>query len=360
MTGMIRLLRWLPYFAAALVLASGADARAQNGSRISVDHVLVVSNDASPDSVAIANYFAEKHRLPAGNLMHIRCADMEECTGREFDEQIQSPIKAYLAKKHADIDYLLLTKGIPIRVGDGARAGYSVDSLLTMLDRAPLATRTPNPYFAKVDRFSHREYNMYLVTRLIGYTRADCLALVDHALKARSGDGVFLFHVGPGHEGGGYKSVNEGMRKAHGLLSARGLRSVLSTSETFAGGYIRLMGYFSWGSNDGKYDKKAYNSLRFLPGAVAETAVSTSGRTFTDPNAPGQSLIADLVAQGVTGCKGYVSEPYADAIAHADILFDRYAQGYNLAESFYMASYWVYWKGIVIGDPLCAPFAAAK
>ena len=97
--------------------------------------------------------------------------------------------------------------------------------------------------------------------------------------------------------------------------------------------------------------------MTFAPGSIAETAVSTSGRNFQNPDAPGQSLIADLIKQGVTGCKGYVSEPYADAIARADILFERYTAGYNLAESFYMASVSAHWKDVVLGDPLCAPYA---
>ena len=45
------------------------------------------------------------------------------------------------------------------------------------------------------------------------------------------------------------------------------------------------------------------------------------------------------------------------AMAHADILFDRYTAGFNLAESFYSASWLIRWKDMVIGDPLCAPYS---
>ena len=75
---------------------------------------------------------------------------------------------------------------------------------------------------------------------------------------------------------------------------------------------------------------------------------------------PWQSLIADLVAQGVTGCKGYVSEPGIMAMAHADILFDRYTAGFNLAESFYSATWLIRCKELVVGDPLCAPYATEQ
>ena len=115
------------------------------------------------------------------------------------------------------------------------------------------------------------------------------------------------------------------------------------------------MGYASWGSNDSAFDNEKYKGIKFLPGALCETFVSTSGRTFR-PTTGGQSLIADLVASGVTGVKGYVSEPYTFALAKPNILFDRYTSGRNLAESFYAASMVLKWKDIVIGDPLCSPY----
>jgi uncharacterized protein (TIGR03790 family) len=116
------------------------------------------------------------------------------------------------------------------------------------------------------------------------------------------------------------------------------------------------MGYASWGSNDGAYNKNRFKKIIFKPGSLCEIFVSTSGRTFKHTEY-GQSLIADLIKNGVTGIKGYVSEPFTFALAKPDILFDRYTSGRNLAESFYAASLVLKWKGIVIGDPLCSPYA---
>ena len=90
-------------------------------------------------------------------------------------------------------------------------------------------------------------------------------------------------------------------------------------------------------------------------GALTDTAVSSSGRTFL-PTEGGQSLIADLIAQGVSGAKGYSDEPLVQAIASPSILFDRYTRGWTLAESLYAASALVGWEDIVIGDPLCRAY----
>jgi uncharacterized protein (TIGR03790 family) len=130
---------------------------------------------------------------------------------------------------------------------------------------------------------------------------------------------------------------------------------LLDKTEEFVGGKSDLMGYCSWGSNDAKYVADHYHTLRFAPGGIAETAVSTSARTFLTTTG-GQSLIADLVHQRVTGVKGYVDEPLLQAVASPSILFDRYSRGWTLAESFYAASRFVGWEDVVIGDPLCAPY----
>jgi uncharacterized protein (TIGR03790 family) len=351
--------------AAGLMLAVGATG-AERPGEVAASTVVVVKNLNNPDSVAVADYYARKRKLPTENVCAVRVTDVEECSYKEVAEQLMGPLKQFLARLKRPIDYIVLTKGIPIRIHEGYDGGLSVDSLVVTMDKPEFpgfpggvepGTRL-NPYFVVAERFSHARFGIYLVTRLTGYARADCLRLVDNSLAARRSDGPFLLHTGPGHTDEGYKSINDGMRRADEILRSRHLASILSTGEQFPGDRNDLMGYYSWGSNDLKFDKRAYNSLAFAPGGIAETAVSTSGRTFAAPQATGQSLIADLIAQGVTGCKGYVSEPGAPAFARAEILFDRYTAGFNLAESFYSASWQSHNKDMVIGDPLCAPYSS--
>lgn len=92
-------------------------------------------------------------------------------------------------------------------------------------------------------------------------------------------------------------------------------------------------------------------------GSIAETAVSTGGRTFTWGATYGQSLVADLLEDGVSGVKGYVYEPYLSAIGYPSTLLPYYAYGYNFAEVNYAANPMISWMGTVVGDPKMAPYA---
>ncbi len=97
--------------------------------------------------------------------------------------------------------------------------------------------------------------------------------------------------------------------------------------------------------------------MNWINGSIGETAVSTGGRSFDWNTAYGQSLVADLIEDGISGVKGYVYEPYLTAVGYPSVLLPAYASGYNLAESHAAASTVSGWMGVVVGDPKMAAYA---
>jgi uncharacterized protein (TIGR03790 family) len=233
-----------------------------------------------------------------------------------------------------------------------------------------------NRYWNATEPFDHARFGGYLVTRLDGYTQADAKALVAraHAAEEHLDRGTVLLDVQPQFGLGDkaaqpapltgtvilrespWSEYNADLRRAHGLMESRGLANELDLRPEFVGDRTNLLGYFSWGSNDAHYSPGAYQSLFFAPGSIGDTAVSTCARTFL-PTHGGQSLLTDLISHGLTCGKGYVDEPLLQANASPTITLERYTSGYTMAESFYAASRFVGWEDIVVGDPLCCPYA---
>jgi len=381
-------------------------AHAGNVNKRSPDQVLVVFNKNSPVSRVIADDYAQKRNVK--NLISVQCQDSALSTKNEtitlaaYTQSIENPIREYLVT-HTNIDFIVLTKGIPIRITGSAmgscdehsrepadiRGHPSVDSTLAALDYTNLpgtmkiditgsgaiGCAYSNRYWNATEPFSHAKFGGYLVTRLDGYTEADAKALVTEALKAEQGltNGKVLFDVQPDFGLGDkatqpspitgkvilrespWSEYNADMRRAHDLLVKRGILDELDLSETFVGQRTNLLGYFSWGSNDARYSSTAYQTLFFAPGSLGDTAVSTCARTFL-PTKGGQSLLVDLIAHGLTCGKGYVDEPLLQANASPTIVMNRYTSGYTMAESFYAASHFVGWEDVIIGDPLCCPY----
>ncbi|RYG42570.1 TIGR03790 family protein [bacterium] len=348
----------------ALALAACSSAPVQRAAIVPVPtpespNTLVVVNSNSRDSLAVGSYYAKRRGIPFANVVTVEVPEEEEIDRETYRAKIENVVQdATLGK---NIDYIVTTKGVPIRIKEG---GWAVDAFLTTMstDFLPLSGPNPdairkniNPFFGKKEGFSHNATGLYLTCRLDGYSVDDAKALVDRSIEAKPSDGPFLFDMADNRRDGGFGELQRSLPRAADLVKARGKQVTLDTEKPFVVPEAPLAGYVSWGSNDNAFKLDAYRRLKFQPGALVETFVSTSGRTFR-PTTGGQSLIVDLIAQGVTGVKGYVSEPYVFALARPEILFDRYLSGSNLAESFYAASPVVKWKDVVIGDPLCRPY----
>ena len=372
-------------FASTTVLAAFC-VSAGLASAQSAENVAVVINDASPDSKDVGEYYIKQRAIPEANVIHITTSTDETVLPARYISTIQQPIAAALARTGLQdrILYIVLTKGVPLRIaGTGGQDGTiaSVDSELALLYRrltsvnVPTRGRVNNPYFlgarpageAKV--FTRRDHDIYLVSRLDAFTVDEAKGLIDRALRAGRDGRVVLDQRDAlvnrlGEDWLGLAAQN--LTKA-----GHADRVVLETTPKPARDVSPVIGYFSWGSTDPQ-NRVRVVKMDFTPGALASSFVSTDARTFKEPPAEWmptnttdrntwfggspQSLVGDLIREGVTGVAGQVSEPYLQSAVRPEILFTAYLAGFNLVEAFYLAIPDLSWQTVVVGDPLCAPF----
>jgi uncharacterized protein (TIGR03790 family) len=374
--------RFVPALCLACAVLGGAasTAAAQTGRQ-----VLLVVNASSPASAQIGEHYAKARGVPPDQIVKLTLPVKDEISQQDYTALIERPIAAWFAASGAQdrILYLVLTKGVPIRVaGTGGLQGStaSVDSQLTLLYRrmlgapVPIQGRVANPYYlgpgeiAQAKPFTHEAHDIFLVSRLDGYSVEDVLRLIDHG-KAPGSRGTFVLDQRVAL----LERANTWLETAADRLAALGLkdRVHLDTTSRVVINQKDVLGYYSWGSNDTAIKQRDFG-LTFAPGALAAMFVSTDGRTFTAPpdtwqigtwekpethyaGSP-QSLAGDLIRAGVTGIAAHVGEPYLDATIRPEILFPAYVSGFNLIESYYLAMPYLSWQTVVIGDPLCAPF----
>ena len=367
--------------AVALVAGAAGPLLAQTA-----ENVAVVINDASPESKAVGEYYVKVRNIPSENIIHITTSTEDAVLPAAFQATIQAPIAAALSRAnfHDRILYIVLTKGIPLRVaGTGGQEGTvaSVDSELALLYRrmtgqnVPTRGRIDNPYYlgakplAEARAFTHRDYDIYLVSRLDAFSVDEVRGLIDRAARA-GGDGRVVLD----QRDALVNRLGEdwlGMAAQQLTKAGHADRVVLETTPKPARDVTPVIGYYSWGSTDPQ-NRVRVVKMDFTPGAIAATFVSTDARTFKEPPAQWQptntndrttwfggspqSLIGDLIREGVTGVAGQVSEPYLQSAVRPDILFPAYLAGFNLIEAFYMAIPDLSWQTVVVGDPLCGPF----
>jgi uncharacterized protein (TIGR03790 family) len=259
----------------------------------------------------------------------------------------------------------------------------SVDSELTLLYRRMtgqsirLEGSIANPYFlgdrdvAEARPFTHREHDTFLVTRLDAYTVEEALALIDKG-SAPSRTGRIVLDQ---RDALTNRIGEDWLELASKRLAAQGHgdQVILETTPKPARDVTEVIGYSSWGSVDPQNRVRSY-AMSFVPGAIAANLVASDARTFRAPpeswiptgdaqnraswyaGAP-ESLVGDLIREGVTGVAGYAAQPTFNGVVRPQILFPAYLSGFNLVEAFYLATPSLGWQTIIVGDPLCTPFS---
>lgn len=339
---------------------------------VDYDDVAVIINEASEVSKEIGAYFAEKRNIPETNLIRINVPDKETINDQEFRD-LRSQVEARLNENDLGntIRYMVTTKGVPLRINRSTEnetpqmtPKASVDNELTLV-RGQFESLigadgwAMHNYAEIVTHFNRSFFPIYLVTRLDAYTKEDVFAMIDNGGPNRlvNKDSVlFVLDQDPQPIDSAF---HQSQSVAAQILRQRGWRVLLNSDSTYVTDQKNVLGYASWGSNDHydhHYTENAIPRNTWSPGALAETFVSTSARSLQPGTTYGQSLIADWLAEGVAGAKGYVFEPFTAALAFPHILFDRYTDesqdtAFNLAESFYMASRTLSWMDVMLGDP---------
>jgi uncharacterized protein (TIGR03790 family) len=395
--GMVRLFSGrVVAFAAFAIAAAGSAAptRAEGPGRNLAARVIILANSDDPDSVAIAQHYAEVRRVPVANILSFDMPLREVITWPEFVVTIWRPLEDELVRRGwidaipiGDTDAvgrkiysvsgnmiaaLVVCRGVPLKIENDpalfapvrpltdhqelrTNAG-AVDSELSLLAADtgyPINAYVPNPLFGKDHPSDIDRAKVVEVGRLDGPTREDALLLVDRAVAAeRTGlaGRAYVDMGGKFPNGDRWLSATADEIGALGFdLSVDRVPETIPATARFDAPAL----YFGWYAPDldGPF---ALPGFRFPPGAIALHIYSFSAGTLRSAT---EGWCGPFVARGVTATFGNVYEPFLEYTHRPDILLRGLARGDTLGDAAYRALPVLSWQGILIGDPLYRPFA---
>lgn len=235
---------------------------ARYNALINYSDVLVVRNLNSVTSMEIADYFVQQREIPPINICNVTTSPNEVIDRSTFTDLMNQIIANMTAHGLLSaINIIVTTKGVPLKITDSLFTDRraSVDSELALINGiydGYVANRWwfENPYFNSTSRHSFQKDQLYVVTRLTGYTVDDAKDLVDRATRSIGKKGRFVLDIDPRRDGSpGYKVGNDWMRVAYDILTSRGFEVFIDQNNTFVNNQSTLAGYTSWGSNDGNW-----------------------------------------------------------------------------------------------------------
>ena len=350
----------LRVFLAGVLLCGFAPRMWAGGSGV---NVVVVVNQNSTDSVQLGNYYCEQRQVPPQNYLRINWpGGNTEWTLSDFSNYLYQPLVSFLATHRLtnQIDYVVLSMDIPYRVSaSGSAALNSTTSALFYgfkpdpFSSCAIAPGSTSAYAGSEGAFRahppiNASSNAFLVTMITSSNLALAQQIVD---SGTASDGGF-----PSQTAWLVKSsdVNRNVRYLlfdDAIFNAR-LRGNYSLART-NGDSLSGLGIIS-GAETGNYSYPV-SGVNFLPGSLADNLTSYGG-LILQYNA-GQLNILDLLAAGAAGSYGTVDEPCAwlqKFPSPQNYLYQ--SRGFSLAECYYQSVTNPY-QGLLIGEPLAAPFA---
>ncbi|MDP6865489.1 MAG: TIGR03790 family protein, partial [Candidatus Poseidoniaceae archaeon] len=162
----------------------------------------------------------------------------------------------------SDMNYLVTSKGMPLKVNGGQnKASFDQEFALlggsynSSIGGDYWSTHSYGPLSGgEFESFSRQKHGFYLVTRLTGYTVETALDLIEKANNSLGQSGTYVLDLATNRNESGYKFWNDDLYTANSTLTDLYNQSVYFDEETgFVTNVSNVMGYASWGSNDGNW-----------------------------------------------------------------------------------------------------------
>ena len=331
-------------------------------------NVVVVVNQNSANSVQLGNYYCEKRQVPPQNLLRASWTGGNvQWLRSDFQSVILNPLLSTLSARQLtnQIDYVLLCMDFPYRVADTSGANSTTTALFYGFipdDAAPsglpascsLPSASFNPYAGSEYSFRNTapgtSKTNFLVAMLTCSNLAQAKLIVDYGVAS---DGAF---------------PTQTVYLAKSSDAKRNIRHPFFDNAVFntrVGGNDSMQRtnadpYYSFGTmlglQSGWGDSYVIGSGSFAPGALADNLTSFGGDIF---ESSGQLNILTLLTLGAAGSYGTVIEPCAilgKFPSPQDYFYQ--ARGFSMAECFYQSVTNPY-QGLLVGEPLAAPFTQA-
>ncbi len=327
-------------------------------------NVVVVVNLSSRNSVQLGNYYCERRQVPPQNVLRINWSGANtEWTLSDFTSVLLNPLLAMLANRQLtnQIEYVVLSMDIPYQVtSPESSAVNSTTSALfygfkpdTPYPPCSLAPGSANLYAGSEGVFRatppiNAAGNSFLATMITSSNLALAMQIVNQGAGSDSTfptQTVYLEKSADVARNVRYTTFDNAIFDTR----LRGNYSMQRTNDSSIWGYGYILG-----AQTGAQDYNvAYVS--FAPGGIADNLTSFGGQIL---QYNGEQLdILSLLAAGAAASYGTVDEPcnYLQKFPSPLDYFYQ-ARGFSLAECYYQSLANPY-QGLIVGEPLAAPFA---
>jgi uncharacterized protein (TIGR03790 family) len=302
-------------------------------------HVAVVVNELDPASVAAGTYYVERRGLPAENLVRVEFAPLGRRMAADEFRRVHADVERQLP---AGVQVLVLAWSRPYAVECNAiTAAFTVGLDLALCART-CDPGQPSRYFDSASVRPFDDFGMRLAMLLPPELAR---TLVDRGIASdgtRPPAGAYFVVTPDAPRNSRARFFPKSTRLASPPLNIVTLRADALQDRT------DVMFYLT-----GAADVPHLDTLRFLPGALADHLTSYGG----DLQGGFQMSSVRWLEAGATASYGTVTEPcnHWQKFPHPTVLLKHYLAGASAVEAYWKSVAWPA-QGLFVGEPLASPY----
>lgn len=302
----------------------------------------MVINEEEINSITIGEYYRKARNIPAKNVVRVRIPNSPRKLDAAAFDQIKQQIEAALGP---DIQAITLVWTAPYAVDCN-----SITSALTLGFDAEQCKKTcaagkPSPYYNSRSVLPYTDHGIRLSMLLPTDSIEQAKALIDRGVL--SGFKVFPATAYFLRTSDRNRNSRAQFFPRSGSIPQKKI-TVKTLIQDSIEGKQDIMFYLT-----GLPSVKKLDTLRFMPGALADHLTSVGGDLL------GNSQMSSLrwLEAGATATYGTVSEPcnYWQKFPNPGMLFKQYLFGASAIEAYWKSVQWPA-QGVFLGEPLAAPY----
>jgi len=317
-------------------------------------NVLIVANQASSNSVELANYYRVKRQVPPRNVLSVSWAGSNvQWTHQEFTNTLLNPLLGFIAQNQLSnqIHYVVLSMDIPYRI-TGGQENSTTAALFYGFKSSPGGSDMENTYALSEARLEESEpdtapTNSYLTMMLTAESLEEARRIIDRGVasdRTFPTQQVWLVKSSDPYRNIRYTRFDDAVfnsRLSDGYSLGRTNLDLSPSSSNLLGCQLGMKQF-------------SLPVSTFEPGAIADNLTSFGGKIFENPD---QTTLLEFIDAGASGSYGTVTEPLASQAKFPDPMVYFYqARGFTLAECYYQSVRQPF-QGLFVGEPLASPWS---
>jgi len=125
-------------------------------AELKAKNIAIIANSNDRDSIEIANYYAERRRVPTNNIIKLPLSSSEGISRSHYEKSLLNPLREELKRRNisADIKAFLSIKGVPLKIAEAKNNPSELEGISLAKEKLASSTKRIQTTVAEIQKIA--------------------------------------------------------------------------------------------------------------------------------------------------------------------------------------------------------------